>query len=321
MSQSGEPQGTGSAPNVREIAREQLARNVGQLIRIGRQQHSAFKNLESPSILTPAQFAVLLALSRVPDIDQRAVSELAALDQSTVSDLVKRLRQRGLVSARPDPHDGRRRILRASAEAVDLVQADGRRLRQADELFLAPLSPAERSWFLRQLRLIAFSRVPDASTRSLPESTDGIAVAETNWAFGRLIRICLQQHAALWAEVIGTVLTPVSHAAVAVLSAAGAAEPGELSEALSLDKASMAALVARMERDDLVKPRPHEHDRRRKVLRVTPRGRDTLKLTAGPAEVVTERLLEPVEEYNRDRVLDVLRQLTFHRAGAAVSPT
>lgn len=299
-----------------------LAHDAGQLMRIGRQLHTAFKKAESRSALTPAQFAVLLSLSRVPDIDQRTISDLAALDQATVSDLVKRLIGRGLIESRPDPDDARRRILRASGEAVDLVQADGRRLRRADELFLAPLSATERSWFLSQLRQISFSRVPDASTYHLSESTDGIAIAETNWAFGRLIRICLQLHTALWTETIGTILTPVSHVAVEVLNAAGEAEQGVLGEALSLDKASTASLVARMQRDDFVEAVQHPRDRRRKLLRVTSRGRDVLRLTARPAAAVSRQLLEPVDEHNRIPLLDQLCRVTLGRDATveAVSP-
>ncbi|WP_315974637.1 MarR family transcriptional regulator [Micromonospora sp. MA102] len=296
-----------------QTAHEWLAHDIGHVIRLGRQLHTAFKNADSPSLLTPAQFAVLLSLSRVPDIDQRTVADLAALDQSTVSQLVRRLIDKDLLTSRADPNDARRHILRASRAAVDLVESDGRRLRRADELFLAPLSPAERSWLLTQLRLIAFSRLPDASTYQLPESSDGIAIAETNWAFGRLIRLCLQLHDAFWAEEIGSIVTPVSHTALGVLAGTGPLEQGVLGEALSLDKASTAGLVSRMERDGLLEIRLHDGDRRRKVLRLTSRGRDTLKLTARPFACVSHRLLEPVRPDNRGHLLDVLRKVTVGR--------
>ncbi|MEU4173132.1 MarR family transcriptional regulator [Streptomyces sp. NPDC026665] len=294
-------------------AYDMVSRDVGHLLRVGRQQHTAFRNADSPSLLTPTQFAVLLSLAGVPDINQRTVADLAALDESTVSELIHRLTRKGLVEARPDPDDGRRRMLRASRHAIDLVQADGRRLRLADELFLAPLSPAERSWLLTQLRLIAFSHVPDASTFHLAESADGIAITETNWAFGRLTRICMQVHATLWAEEIGTVLAPQGRSALEVLSAVGPLQQGELGEALSLVKASMAGLTTQLERFNYIEKKSHAHDRRRKVLRVTTRGRDALRLTLQPYENLSRRLLEPIEAHNQEPFLAVLRKVTLDR--------
>jgi len=293
-----------------------LASDPGHLIRVGRQLHSGFQSIGSKGDLTSSQFAVLLALSRVPGLDQTAVADVSALDRSTVGEIVRRLTKLGFISSVPDSSDARRQRLFASSNAVELVRDHGRRLRHADEIFLSPLNGTEQTWFLTQLRLIAFSHRPDASVTGLEEVqewSDGLAIAATNWAFGRLIRISQQAYGSLWKREIGSVVTPVAYSAVRVLVEDGPFDQRSLSVILSLDKASMAGLVSRMGSQRLLESALHPSDRRRKIIRVTPKGADSARLIAPSFFRVTESILEPVEQHNRIPFLSLFRRLTVER--------
>lgn len=297
--------------------RSVVAHDLGHLIRVARQLHVGLRGDETTHGLTPAQFAVLLALSRMPGADQGKVAAISALDKSSVSEIVRRLVARGYIEARPDPSDGRKQSLHATGEAVKLVTSYGRSLQRADAEFLAPLSLVEQTWLLTQMRLIAFSRRPDMSLHTPSEVPDGLSIAETNWAMGRLIRIALQTYNAAWTAQVGSVVSPVGSALLRVLVEAAPADQRSLGEALSLDKASMAGLVARLSEQRYVESSVDPGDRRRKIVRATSKGTDIARLVAPARTRVNEDVLEPIEPHNREPFLALLCRVTIERPGPA----
>jgi DNA-binding MarR family transcriptional regulator len=98
---------------------------------------------------------VLNTLVEKPDIDQRTLGEEVRLDRSTVADVVARLARRGLLERVRDPLDGRRNVLRATAEGTRAHHRLAARTEAMNQVFLAPLEADERETLLRLIGRIA----------------------------------------------------------------------------------------------------------------------------------------------------------------------
>ena len=133
-----------------------LEDQVGHLMRRANQRHAAifFEGLNDRQ-LTPMQFAVLVKIGDEEEVSQNRLGRLAAMDPATVQGVVRRLKERALIDARPDPDDGRRSLWRLSETGEALVAATVPIAEQITEKTLEPLSKSERSTFLALLRKLA----------------------------------------------------------------------------------------------------------------------------------------------------------------------
>ncbi|MEH3055297.1 MAG: MarR family winged helix-turn-helix transcriptional regulator [Patulibacter minatonensis] len=77
------------------------------------------------------------------------------LDRSDLHGVVTGLERRGLVSRHPDPADARRKLVELSPAGARALADLHRRIDAAQDLLLAPLSPADRATFLRLLGELA----------------------------------------------------------------------------------------------------------------------------------------------------------------------
>jgi DNA-binding MarR family transcriptional regulator len=105
--------------------------------------------------LTGPQFAVLTAVSNYPGVDQGSLASSAALDRSTMADIVRRLEDRGLVIRKTAENDGRRKLLYLSKEGVAKLAEAEKRTRALDEVLLADYSPRQRQRLLDELTDLA----------------------------------------------------------------------------------------------------------------------------------------------------------------------
>ena len=138
------------------MVKYKLEDQVGHLMRRANQRHAAifFEGLNDQQ-LTPMQFAVLVKIGDEEEVSQNRLGRLAAMDPATVQGVVRRLKERALIDARPDPDDGRRSLWRLSETGVALVVATVPIAEQITEKTLEPLSKSERSTFLTLLRKLA----------------------------------------------------------------------------------------------------------------------------------------------------------------------
>ena len=138
------------------MVKYKLEDQVGHLMRRANQRHAAifFEGLNDQQ-LTPMQFAVLVKIGDEEEVSQNRLGRLAAMDPATVQGVVRRLKERALIDARPDPDDGRRSLWRLSEAGEALVAATGPIAEQITEKTLEPLSKSERSNFLALLRKLA----------------------------------------------------------------------------------------------------------------------------------------------------------------------
>jgi MarR family transcriptional regulator, temperature-dependent positive regulator of motility len=132
-----------------------LSTHPGHLARRLQQAHTRLWSLLVSEDTTSPQFAVLNTLVDKPDIDQRTLGEEVRLDRSTIADVVARLARRGLLERVRDPLDGRRNVLRATAEGADVHARLVVRTAAMNAVFLAPLDGGEQETLLRLIARVA----------------------------------------------------------------------------------------------------------------------------------------------------------------------
>ncbi|OAR23067.1 DNA-binding protein [Streptomyces sp. ERV7] len=132
-----------------------LSGHPGHLARRLQQVHYLLWNTMVSEQTTSPQFAVLNTLVASPGLDQRTVGERVGLDRSTIAEVISRLTRRGLLRKTRDPLDGRRSRLAVTDEGRAVHRELTARTARMNEVFLAPLAPAEQTLFLDLLRRVA----------------------------------------------------------------------------------------------------------------------------------------------------------------------
>ncbi|MGN6814206.1 MAG: MarR family winged helix-turn-helix transcriptional regulator [Thermomicrobiales bacterium] len=94
---------------------------LSALRRTYRRTRREYSDRLAPLDLTPRQAAVILALAAQPGTRLGALAEKVGADQPTISALVDRLVERGLVAREADPADRRRACLRLTPAAGSLA--------------------------------------------------------------------------------------------------------------------------------------------------------------------------------------------------------
>jgi DNA-binding MarR family transcriptional regulator len=105
--------------------------------------------------LTPMQWAALAKLHETGASAQNSLGRATAMDAATIKGVVDRLQTRGLVEIRPDPEDGRRRLVAITASGRRVVERAIPHAESVSAETLAPLSPPERERLLALLRKLA----------------------------------------------------------------------------------------------------------------------------------------------------------------------
>jgi MarR family transcriptional regulator, lower aerobic nicotinate degradation pathway regulator len=105
--------------------------------------------------LTSVQYAALVAIRENPNVDATRVSALIAFDRSTIGNVLERLEGKGLVLRSPSPDDKRVKLLRLSAEGVQVLDRVEPAVRRVQERLLAPLAIGDRNTLIRLLAQLA----------------------------------------------------------------------------------------------------------------------------------------------------------------------
>ena len=115
-----------------------LDEQVGFLLRVAMQRHTAIFTGRMVEALTQTQFAALAKLYEVGPCSQNHLGRLIYLDAATIKGVVDRLSARGFVTALNDPND-RRRLAVALTERGREVTEEA--LKIAAEITAATLTP------------------------------------------------------------------------------------------------------------------------------------------------------------------------------------
>lgn len=114
----------------------------------------------SETDLTPRQYTVLRAVQTSQDPSQTKLVEATGIDRSTLADIVRRLVGKGLLQRKRSRHDARMYVVRLTERGSDALSRAEPAAHSADQRILAPLAPSEREQFLKALRRIVDTIVP-----------------------------------------------------------------------------------------------------------------------------------------------------------------
>jgi len=131
-----------------------LDEQIGFLMRVAMQRHTAIFMSRMVEGLTQTQFAALSKLHQVGACSQNRLGRLIFLDAATIKGVVDRLHTRGFVTSAPDPNDRRRRALVLTAEGRRAIAEAEKVAAGITEETLAPLSPEDRETAVRLLRAL-----------------------------------------------------------------------------------------------------------------------------------------------------------------------
>ncbi|HXM54957.1 MAG TPA: MarR family transcriptional regulator [Candidatus Dormibacteraeota bacterium] len=133
---------------------EDLSVHPGHLIRRALQALNMVWAEEVSREVTSPQFAVLNTLLAEPNIDQQTLGGRAALDRSTVAEIVARLTARKLVRWTRDAGDGRRKLIQLTPRGEALVQELIPRTHRMTHRLVRALRPEDEMELLRLLTLL-----------------------------------------------------------------------------------------------------------------------------------------------------------------------
>jgi DNA-binding MarR family transcriptional regulator len=97
------------------------------------------------------EFGVMVRIHDTPGLDQNSLAEWMALDRTSISALVFRLEQQGLIERAVNGADRRARVLRLTRAGSTLHDRIRAKSEAAQQRILAVLAPAERRAFIDML--------------------------------------------------------------------------------------------------------------------------------------------------------------------------
>lgn len=126
---------------------------------------------------------------------------------------------------------------------------------------------------------------------------------------GHLIRRAYQAHTQLWAEVVPVDITGSQYVILCALAVHGDLDQVSVGRLTSLDRSSVAELAGRMARRGLIQRGRDEHDRRKRILRITEQGTRTVAEAAPHVLELGQRLLAQLDEAEREQFLGYLSRV------------
>jgi MarR family transcriptional regulator, temperature-dependent positive regulator of motility len=124
---------------------------------------------------------------------------------------------------------------------------------------------------------------------------------------GHLLRRALQAMNLLWMHDVSNTITSPQFAALNALYREPDIDQRTLGERISLDRSTMAEVVARLSAKGLIKATRDVRDGRRKAIQLTPKGLAVLQRLIPRTRAMTSRLVGALEKQEQ---ADLLRLLT-----------
>ena len=125
---------------------------VGFLMRVAMQRHTAIFMSRILDGLTQTQFAALAKLYEVGACSQNHLGRLIYLDAATIKGVVDRLRGRGFVTAMADPNDRRRRAVALTEQGRALTEEATKVAAEITAATLTPLTSDEQKAVVKLLK-------------------------------------------------------------------------------------------------------------------------------------------------------------------------
>ncbi|MCS0502243.1 MarR family winged helix-turn-helix transcriptional regulator [Ancylobacter mangrovi] len=139
----------------RVVQSYRLDDQIGFLLRVANQRHTALFMARMVGGLTPPQFATLARLREVGPCSQNRLGRLVYLDAATIKGVVDRLIGRGFVMTADDPLDRRRRAVGLTESGMAIAEEAIEAAKVISAATLEPLEPDEREQMVRLLKKIS----------------------------------------------------------------------------------------------------------------------------------------------------------------------
>src|SRR6476661_7475400 len=138
-----------------EQGRYVLDDQVGFLMRVAMQRHTAIFMSRMIEQLTQTQFAALAKLYEVGPCSQNHLGRLIYLDAATIKGVVDRLHLRGFVTALNDPKDRRRRAVTLTDRGRQVTESAMLVAAEITAATLAPLTADEQRQMAKLLHKLS----------------------------------------------------------------------------------------------------------------------------------------------------------------------
>ena len=127
---------------------------------------------------------------------------------------------------------------------------------------------------------------------------------------GHLVRRAQQISTALFAEECGHFdLTSVQYAALCAIAANPQIDATRLSALIAFDRSTIGDVLERLEQKGWIRRTPSVHDKRAKLVHLSPEGTKLLRRVHPAVRLVQERLLAPLVPKDQKTFVQLLRQL------------
>jgi DNA-binding MarR family transcriptional regulator len=126
---------------------------------------------------------------------------------------------------------------------------------------------------------------------------------------GHLLRRAVQVMNVLWNEEVSHTITSPQFAALNALYCESNLDQRTLGQRISLDRSTMAEVVSRLSARGLIRTERHPSDGRRKTINLTQKGLQSVKQLIPRTHAMTNRLVGPLDEKQRDDLLGLLTKV------------
>ncbi|NVJ90629.1 MAG: MarR family transcriptional regulator [Methylocystaceae bacterium] len=120
----------------------------------------------------------------------------------------------------------------------------------------------------------------------------------------------MQRHNNIFSERMKNKLTTTQFAALVKLYEIGTCSQNQLGRHIAMDAATIKGVVDRLNKKNLVQISTDESDSRRLLVSLSPEGKDLAEKLIPLGQEITEETLRPITQANRNKLLDILQNLT-----------
>jgi DNA-binding MarR family transcriptional regulator len=151
-----------------EAARQwQLEGGIGFLLRLLEARYDVlYQTLTQQNDITPRQFGVLMALYQDGPLTPSVLADRISSDRNTLSEMLKRMTARKLISKKDNAEDRRSIQVQITAKGEAALLKVIPAAAKLQDLLLAPLSKDDRAHFLKCMLAIAKASPRDVSSAS-----------------------------------------------------------------------------------------------------------------------------------------------------------
>lgn len=125
---------------------------------------------------------------------------------------------------------------------------------------------------------------------------------------GHLLRRAHQIANAMFAQHVGTEVTPIQYGILRMVYERPGIDQVGLAKRIALDTSTTATVAARLEQKGLLKRLPADSNRRQLQLHLTSQGEQVLEHLVSGVHSMRQQLLSTLEPHERDQLIHLLRK-------------